>query len=1200
MSTKSRWQALLRLPVLALLAFSLPCLAQSDRGSITGAITDAGGASIAGASVTATNEGTGAQNHTVTTGAGEYTIPELPAGKYSITVEASGFSKLIRSGITVSVNLSIRLDLALNVGAASATVNVTADAPLLKTENPENNITVTNTDFNSLPLNMAGVGAVRDPLSFAELAPGTTVGGWNDIHINGSPGNTYRIILDGQDSGSGLNSRVSDEEQPSVEALQEFTLQADSFPPEFGQTTGGIFNYTSKSGTNRFHGSLYEYFVNEALNAGQPFTDNGNGQHVRPKSRQNDFGGSFGGPVWIPHIYDGHNKTFFFFNYEMYRDRVSTDNGFETVPTAAYRNGDLSYLLTGTVIGKDPLGRPIMNGAIYDPATTRTVNGQIVRDPFPNNQIPTSRFDPVAAKILALVPNPTNGSPTKNYPDIFPANKFQWIPSIKMDHTLTNNIHLSGYYSYMATDKDNGGDGLPDPISARRYQVIRSQTIRINADDVLTPTLVLHVGGGFQRYYNPDTTPLTSFNQSTSLGLNGALVGGFPVIQNLNINGQTLALGPSNYGLYVLNKPTAVASVSWIKGTHNFKFGGEWRHENWLNESSQNALGIYGFDPQQTGLPSTNGANLNGGSVGNAFASFLLGNLNSGTIGNVVNPRWERHTAGIYAQDSWKATRKMTITYGLRYDMQQLQHEQKYRTTQFNPTIANPSAGNLLGAAEFEGNGAGRCNCVFEKYYPYGFGPRLGITYQADPKTVFHGAAGLFMGQQTSLNYVGAGNSLGFNWNTVVQSAPGFGLSAGQLANGIPYTHDQLYSTNFNPGIRPDPGQLDGLPAWNAPNNGRPPRTVQMNFGMQRAITHDMTFEMAYVGVRGMWFESNNQVNLDQLTEQRLNTFGLSLNNPADLDLLTRTISDPTVTARGFTLPYASFPSSSSLAQALRPYPQFNGVSIQKAMVGNYWYDSLQVKLSQRLSRGLWFLSTYTWSKDLGTVDDEWGDSVPVANANVPLKSMKTYTAVDTPHILSVAFNYTIPTLGFASTGWKKQVFGGWTTDGILRYSSGTLIQTPSAQNGLTGVTFASNNFATRVPDQPVFLHNLNKHDFDPRTQFILNPAAWSDPAAGQYGLSKPRFSDYRNARYPNEQLGLGKAFLLKEGMFFSIRADFFNVFNRWAYPSLNGTGNALQPAQVGSNGSITNGFGYIGDSINSAASTYPPRSGQIVARFQF
>ncbi len=270
---------LMKLGVIALLflSFDVLCVAQSDRGSITGLITDPAGGVVQNLPVTATNEATGVQTRTATTGDGYYTIPGLPAGSYSLTVQAPGFEKLIHNGITVSVNSTIRVNLALTVGSTAATVTVTADAPLLKTENPENDVLVTTQDINSLPLNMAGMGAIRDPLDFAELAPGTTVGGWNDIHINGSPGDTYRVILDGQDSGSGLNPRVSDEEQPSVDALQEFSLVQDSFPAEFGQTAGGIFNYTSKSGANKFHGTLYEYFENEALDAGQPFTNNGNG-----------------------------------------------------------------------------------------------------------------------------------------------------------------------------------------------------------------------------------------------------------------------------------------------------------------------------------------------------------------------------------------------------------------------------------------------------------------------------------------------------------------------------------------------------------------------------------------------------------------------------------------------------------------------------------------------------------------------------------------------------------------------------------------------------------------------------------------------------------------------------------------------------------------------------------------------------------
>jgi hypothetical protein len=1141
----------------------------------------------------------------------------LPAGSYSLTVQAPGFQKLIRNGITVSVDAAIRVDLVLTVGATSATVTVTEDAPLLKTENPENDIVVTSNDINELPINMAGVGAIRDPLAFAELAPGTTVGGWNDIHINGSPGSTFRVILDGQDSGSGLNPRVSDEEQPSVEALQEFALVQDSFPAEFGQTAGGIFNYTSKSGANKIHGTLYEYFENEALDAGQPFTDNGNGGLVRPKVRQNDFGGSFGGPIWIPKVYNGHDKTFFFFNYEMYRDQVDTNNGFRTVPTAAERGGDFSSLLTGTQIGVDPLGRPIMNGAIYDPATTRTVNGQVVRDPFPNNQVPMSRYDPVATKILALVPNPVNNAAVNNYPIIFPANKFQWIPSIKIDHALTNNIHLSGYYALTATDKDNGGDGLPDPISARRYQVIRSNTVRINMDDAIKPTLVLHAGVGFQRYHNPDTTPITNFDQSSQLGLSGALVGGFPVItgtpqvngvtlnggslgllSGLSVSGQPtngtqlLQLGPSNYQLYILNKPTAVASVSWIRGDHALKFGGEFKHESFLNRVANQAVGNYSFDPQQTGLPSTNGQNLNGGYTGSSFVSFLLGNVNTEYIGNVAAPWFVRGSGAFYAQDTWKATKKLTINYGLRWDLQQASHEQRYRTTQFNPSIPNPSAANLLGAAQFEGYGTGRCNCTFEHNYRYAIGPRLGITYQADPRTVFHAASGIFYAQQPSLNYPGSGNSIGFNWNVVTYNAPGFGLSAAQLANGVKYSLSQLTSTNFNAGLYPVAGQLNNLPPYNYPTIGKSPRTVQTNVGMQRALSQSMTLDIAYVGTRGSWFEADGILDPSQLGQAQLSPFGLSLANADDRALLGSSISSPAVVARGFTAPYPGFPSSASLAQALRPFPQFSSSSVSSAMIGNYWYDALQVKVSRRLSRGLWAQASYTWSKVLGTVNGDGGSgsAVPVAEANLPPKSYKTYVSIDTPQILSVSYRYTIPTFGLAEGRWKSALLKGWTTDGILIYSSGLLIQVPNAQNGLTNITFAPGNFANRVFGQALYLNNVNKHNVNPATTFYLNPAAWSDPPSGTYGTSKPYYGNYREPRYPNEQMGLGKAFGLGERATFSVRADFFNVFNRWALPNLSGTSNALQAGQ----------FGFVGSNISSAGANYPPRSGEIVARIQF
>jgi hypothetical protein len=408
----------------------------------------------------------------------------------------------------------------------------------------------------------------------------------------------------------------------------------------------------------------------------------------------------------------------------------------------------------------------------------------------------------------------------------------------------------------------------------------------------------------------------------------------------------------------------------------------------------------------------------------------------------------------------------------------------------------------------------------------------------------------------------------------------------------VKYSPSQLFDTNFDPGLYPVAGQLNNLPPWNYRTMGKPPRTVQTNVGMQHALSQNMSFEAAYVGVRGSWFEADGILSPDQLDQSRLGLFGLSLANADDRALLASPISSQAVTARGFTAPYAGFPSSASLAQALRPFPQFSSASVSSAMIGNYWYDSLQVKVVRRMSRGLWAQASYTWSKDLGTVNGDGGSgsAVPVAQANLSPKSYKTYVGLDTPQILSVSYRWQIPTFGLANNHWKSLLLDGWTTDAILIYQSGALIQIPNAQNGLTGITFAPGNFANRVFGQPLYFHSVNKHDVDPSTTQYLNPAAWADPASGTYGVSKPYYGDYRNPRYPNEQMGLGKNFPIGERVNFSIRADFFNVFNRWALPAPSGTSNALQTSQ----------FGFIGTNISSAGSIYPPRSGEIVARVQF
>lgn len=685
-------------------------LSQSDRGTITGTISDAANAVVPNAAVLVVNTETGVEFRTVSTSTGDYTAPSLAAGTYQVTVSVPGFKKFTQEGVRVQVAQTARIDVVLQVGSTSENITVTADASLLKTEDAAQSDTITGNRINALPLNFAlGAGAIRNPLSFVALAPGSSISGWNDIKVNGAPSNTFRIIFEGQDTTSGLNPRVSDESQPSVEMIQEFTLQTSNFAAEFGQVSGGLFNFTSRSGTNSFHGSAYGYLTNEAFNAGRPFTDDGSGNLIRPRQRKVDFGGSVGGPVWIPKVYNGHDRTFFFFNYEMYRDRQRQAGTFITVPTNAMRTGDFSGILTGRALGTDPLGRTIFENTIYDPLTSRTVNGQVLRDPFPSNRIPTNRFDPVAVRLQSYFPAPVNSNLVNNFEQVYNFRKIQAIPSVKIDHNFTPTQRISGYYSQQRTDKDNGVDGLPDPISTRRDQLIRSYTTRINYDNTLTPTLVLHMGIGYQRYHNPDTAPdsITSFNSVSQLGLTGAAGLGFPTIYGLGstFGGFTAnsALGPTNRNLYLQDKPTAVASVTKVKGSHSYKFGSEWRLDNFTNINAFGVGGVYTFAGTQTTLPSTQGQALGGAAIGFPYASFLLGAVDTASVSNEQNPQYRKQGWAIFAQDTWKATRKLTLDYGLRYDYQPAPHELHYRTSQFSPTVINPSAGNLPGGTLYAG-----------------------------------------------------------------------------------------------------------------------------------------------------------------------------------------------------------------------------------------------------------------------------------------------------------------------------------------------------------------------------------------------------------------------------------------------------------------------------------------------------------------
>ncbi|MCX6606025.1 MAG: TonB-dependent receptor [Acidobacteria bacterium] len=1178
--------------------FSLVAFAQSDRGTISGTVSDPAGALIPNANVTVVNQATGVKLALATTQTGNFSAPYLNAGLYEVTVEVQGFRKSVQKNIRVQVAQSASLDITLQIGSAAESISVTAESPLLNTDSAASSTTINREQLNQLPLNFAiGQGAIRNPLSFTQLTPGASINGWNNIKVNGAPAGTFKIIFEGQDSTSSLDGRVSDESQPSVEAVEEFTLQTSNYSAEFGQVGGGLFNFTSRSGTNQYHSSVYDYFVNEAFNAGIPFTNNGSNGLVRPRARRNNFGGTFGGPLTIPKLYKGENKTFFFLNYEKYLNKEGKFDGYGTVPTDAYRNGDFSAALTGRNLGTDGLGRPILENTIYDPRTSRAAaDGRIYRDLFPGNIVPTSLLDPVALKIQALIPKASSAGLINNFERRYNFRKIQDIPSVKIDHNFTGSTRVSLYYSLQRTDKDNGQEGLPDPISARRDQVIRAHTTRINFDTSLRPALLLHLGVGYQRYRNPDSAPevITSYDAAGQLGLKGGFLAGFPRITSLGgaQGGLGFDIGPTNRTLYLQDKPTAVASATWIKGTHAYKFGGEWKMDNFTNRSTGNVAGSYAFAAGQTSMPALQGVALQGGNVGFNYASFLLGFANTASVSNPQDPQYRRPTYGFFVQDTWRLTRKLTLDYGIRYDYQPASDELHQRTSMFDPTAKNPAAGNLLGGIRYAGNGNGRCNCSISNTYPFAFGPRIGMAYHFAPKWVARAGFAVSYAQVANFAYIGGGNSLGMGFNTINFSNPAFAEPGVTLRNGLSYNVNELTFASYDPGIRPSLGQINSPPALVDPNSGRPPRMANWNLSLQREFGSSLVAEVAYVGNRGAWFRADGLNDYNGLTSTRLKSFGLDIANAADRSLLISRIDAPAVTARGFRKPYDSFAGSNTLAQSLRPYPQFGGLGSLWAPIGNTWYDSLQIKVTKRYSKGLTGTMAYTWSKNLTNVENQSGGIVPTNDVyNRP--NQKAFSVNDQPQVLVLGFNYDSPRW---NKNWATKAFlSSWTLGGIMRYSSGFPIQAPNSNNALGSLLFRGTRM-NRVNSEPLYLQNLNNgQSIDPFKQLTLNPKAWSDAAPGEWGYAAAYYNDYRFARRPDEQLSFGRMFRVKERYVISFRAEFFNVLNR-TYLNNPDSGNPAATTQINSAGVVTAGFGRI----NPASVANPPRNGQVVARFQF
>jgi hypothetical protein len=589
--------------------------------------------------------------------------------------------------------------------------------------------------------------------------------------------------------------------------------------------------------------------------------------------------------------------------------------------------------------------------------------------------------------------------------------------------------------------------------------------------------------------------------------------------------------------------------------------------------------------------------------VGFPYASFLLGAVHSGAIGVPSKTRVGSHALSWFVQDSWKVTRKFTLDYGLRYDFQTYLREQPGVTPEFSASTPNPSAGGRLGAVVFDGYGPGRCNCSIAHNYPFAYGPRLGAAYQITPKTVLRVGAGISYYKTTDSGLISY--SLG---SENQYSSPSYGAPAYLMRNGLPY---QVIWPNFDPGQYPLPGTTSAPAQQIDPNAGRGARTLQWSVGLQRELARNLVVEATYVGNRGVWWDSYYLIAPNALTLPMLNAEGLSLNNAADLQLLAAPLNSSIAAQRGFNgLPYPGFPTASTVGQALRPYPQFgNLVNMHFAPDGDTWYNALQTKATQRLSHGLDASASFTWAKQFMMGSEEGvsqaGPVTPATNDVFNRPQNRYLSGFDQPFLLVISGSYTTPKLISTNSLTKKTglswIVRDWQVGTLLRFGSGLPIESPLATNGLIGLLFRAEGptgggtFMNRVAGAPLFTQNLNCHCFDPNKTFVLNPAAWANPPAGQWGTAAAYYSNYRYERRPVENLSLGRVFRIKERANLQIRAEFTNVFNRTEVNNPTAT-NALATQTQTTAGQTTAGFGFINNGTTFSA----PRQGTLVARFQF
>jgi hypothetical protein len=994
------------IPAITLLALLAPIAgAQSGTGLISGSVKDASGAVIPGAQVKISNDVTGTSQTTLTNDSGLYRIGSLVPGNYSVEVEASGFDKLVRKGVSVDVGQTVALDLALQVGQANQTVTVSEAAPLTESQTSNVGQLVTPQMVAELPL------PNRAASSLAALAPGVviidsgvgTAENYPVFSVAGGRARNQNFTLDGGNVSNAVGlTRPQQLTSLPVDAMQEFKVIANTYSAEYGHSTGGIVTMSTKSGGNQFHGSVFESLQNDVLNARNFFSIN------RSPVRLNQYGGTFGGPI-------KKDKTHFFVTWERTGQITSFDTK-STVPTELERQGDFSDLRTTS-------GKPIL---IYDPSTGSTA---ATRQPFANNFIPVQQRDPVAVAAMNYFPHSNTAGTITNANNFIGSSRNELHRDIvvgRLDHQFTPaDLVTARYYINNANTNNSGTYGIPvaDPLAD--ITDVRVQTMLGSYTHIFSPTVTNDFRYTYLRRKFLDTRPGYGDNLAAAIGLTGVTDAAFPaftipgygvpagfVAGNVTIPNTGAALGNPTM-VYRFQTPIVdqqfLEALSWYRGRHALKFGAEFRMGANDEIRDRGSAGNFTTTPLITDLPGSSST------TGNALASFLLGNINAASIQVSDKIPSRASYLAFYLQDDWRVTDRLTVNAGLRYEVEFPRYVIGNKQNSFDANAINPVSGTP-GIVTFAG-----LNGTPERAFQTdtnNFGPRLGFAYHFPSKrdTVIRGGIGVFYGPTVS-NSIGDVASLGFSTSASYTASVAETQNALILRNGFPATTRQPLTPAFGAvavGQKPNTSVSFFNPQQVAPIS------YQYNFGIQREVARDLLVEVGYIGNVSHHLTAND-FSLNQVPPQLLGT--------------------------------------NSNPQVLRPFPQFNNVTWINPSIGNSTYHGGFIRTEKRLSNGLSFLAHYTFSKFLDDVEaaNEFGTTGSYMDA-YNRRLDKGLSGSDVPHRLVVTILYEVPR--FKSSRLVNGILGGWKVSVLETAESGpdfTVITTANTTQAFPAGTLRPN-----------------------------------------------------------------------------------------------------------------------------------------------